>query len=45
MGQHLGRQITSPGSKVGIVATGKGKVREIQGKGKVRDFCTGSGKF
>ena len=27
------------------VATGQGKVREIQGKGKVREFCAGSGKF
>ena len=27
------------------VATGQGKVREIQGQGKVREFCGGSGKF
>ena len=27
------------------VATGQGKVREIQGQGKVREFCAGSGKF
>ena len=29
----------------GMVATGQGKVREIQGQGKVREFCVGSGKF
>ena len=28
-----------------MVATGQGKVREIQGQGKVREFCAGSGKF
>ena len=28
-----------------MVATGQGKVREIQGQGKVREFCVGSGKF
>ena len=28
-----------------VVATGQGKVREIQGQGKVREFCVGSGKF
>ena len=27
------------------VATGQGTVREIQGQGKVREFCAGSGKF
>ena len=27
------------------VATGQGKVREIQDQGKVREFCAGSGKF
>ena len=27
------------------VATGQGKVREIQGQGKVREFCNWSGKF
>ena len=27
------------------VATGQGKVREIQGQGKVREFCSGSGNF
>ena len=27
------------------VATGQGKVREMQGQGKVREFCAGSGKF
>ena len=29
----------------GRVATGQGKVREIQGQGKVREFCNWSGKF
>ena len=29
----------------GRVATGQGKVREIQGQGKVREFCAGSGNF
>ena len=28
-----------------MVATGQGKVREIQGQGKVTEFCAGSGKF
>ena len=28
-----------------MVATGQGKVREIQGQGKVREFYVGSGKF
>ena len=28
-----------------MVATGQGKVREIQGHGKVREFCAGSEKF
>ena len=27
------------------VASGQGKVREIQGQGKVREFCNWSGKF
>ena len=27
------------------VATGQGNVREIQGQGKVREFCNWSGKF
>ena len=27
------------------VATGQGKVRGIQGQGKVREFCNWSGKF
>ena len=27
------------------VATGQGKVGEIQGQGKVREFCNWSGKF
>ena len=27
------------------IASGQGKVREIQGHGKVREFCAGSGKF
>ena len=27
------------------VATGQGKVREIQGQGKVGEFCNWSGKF
>ena len=27
------------------VATGQGKVTEIQGQGKVREFCAGSGKL
>ena len=27
------------------VATGQGKLMEIQGHGKVREFCAGSGKF
>ena len=32
-------------SRLDRVATGQGKVREIQGQGKVREFCAGSGKF
>ena len=28
-----------------MVSTGQGKVREVQGQGKVREFCAGSGKF
>ena len=28
-----------------MIATGQGKVRAIQGQGKVREFCTGSGKL
>ena len=28
-----------------MVATGQGKVREIQGQGKNRECCAGSGKF
>ena len=28
-----------------MVATGQGKVRKIQGQGKVRKCCAGSGKF
>ncbi len=27
------------------VATGQGKVKGIQGQGKVRELCAGSGKF
>ena len=32
-------------TQIGRVATGQGKVREIQGQGKVREFCSGSGNF
>ena len=28
-----------------MVGTGQGKGREIQGQGKVREFCAGSGNF
>ena len=37
----------APSESVGLftVATGQGKVREIQGQGKVRGFCAGSGKL
>ena len=28
-----------------MFAPAQGKVREIQGQGKVREFCAGSGKF
>ena len=28
-----------------MVSIGQGKVREIQGQGKVMEFCGGSGKF
>ena len=41
------RHIPSPCGIVNLnrVATGQGKVREIQGQGKVREFCNWSGKF
>ena len=34
-----------PVASAAMVASGQGKVREIQGQGKVREFCAGSGKF
>ena len=42
----LGKSCEHNASKSYVrVATGQGKVKEIQGHGKVREFCAGSGKF
>ena len=48
-GPHFSKS-RGPTQKVGAmqqirVATGQGKVREIQVQGKVMEFCAGSGKF